>query len=410
LDRLRDRAALGAFERVLLTAPDRLARNYVHQMGLLEELTQHGCQVEFLDRPMSDAPHDQLLLQIRGAVAEYERTLIADRMRRGRQAKIRSGLLLPWTVPPYGYLLDPECPRDPSRLRLDPVKAAVVTQIFAWDTEPQRPSTLYGVTKRLSDAQLPTPTGKPRWNTSSVRGILRNPVYTGMAHSGKSRPVPARQRKSALRPVGPGLSHRPTRPEDWVPIPVPALISAETFDAAQARLEHNSRTARRNNTTFYVAAVVKPPCVFLLPCIFGRCVTSPRPVWRLPVALGPIRLQRPSIRAGSHTRHPILYTSCDESRKARRRRPHLCTGVFAKPGRSIRAASTSTTAQGVTQHLHTAYAALSSAPSGKTPVLRKRHSAMSNFRATATMPLRLRRLPPPPKRSRNQQRRALSGW
>ena len=42
LDRLRDRAAMGAFERVLLTAPDRLARNYVHQMVLLEELTQHG--------------------------------------------------------------------------------------------------------------------------------------------------------------------------------------------------------------------------------------------------------------------------------------------------------------------------------------------------------------------------------
>ncbi len=250
LDRLRDRAALGAFERLLLTAPDRLARNYVHQMVLLEELTQHGCHVEFLERPMSDDPHDHLLLQIRGAVAEYERTLIADRMRRGRQAKVRSGLLLPWTVPPYGYLLDPECPRDPSRLRLDPVKAAVVTHIFAWYTEPQAPSTLYGVAKRLSDAQLPTPMGKPRWNASSVRGILCNAVYTGIAHSGKSRPVPARQRQSALRPVGPGVSHRPTPPEDWVPIPVPAIISPALFDAAQARLERNSRTARRNNTVY----------------------------------------------------------------------------------------------------------------------------------------------------------------
>ena len=76
LDRLRDRAALAAFERVLLTAPDRLARNYVHQMLLIEELAQRGCEVEFLDRPMSQDPHDQLLLQIRGAVAEYERTLI----------------------------------------------------------------------------------------------------------------------------------------------------------------------------------------------------------------------------------------------------------------------------------------------------------------------------------------------
>jgi site-specific DNA recombinase len=86
LDRLRDRAAMAACERVLITAPDRLARSYVHQVLRLDELAQRGCQVECLDRPMSQDPHAQLLLQIRGAVAEYERTLITDRMRRGRQA------------------------------------------------------------------------------------------------------------------------------------------------------------------------------------------------------------------------------------------------------------------------------------------------------------------------------------
>ena len=70
--------ARAAFDLVLITAPDRLARKYVHQMLLLEELERAGCRVEFVDRPMSQDPHDQLLLQIRGAVAEYERTLIAD--------------------------------------------------------------------------------------------------------------------------------------------------------------------------------------------------------------------------------------------------------------------------------------------------------------------------------------------
>ena len=103
LDRLRDHAALAELDLVLVTAPDRLARNYVHQVLLIEELAGHGCQVEFLDRPMSADPHDQLLLQIRGAVAEYERTLIAERMRRGRLAKMRAGALLPWTRPPFGY-------------------------------------------------------------------------------------------------------------------------------------------------------------------------------------------------------------------------------------------------------------------------------------------------------------------
>src|SRR5689334_24984408 len=100
-------------------------------MVLIEELEQHGCQVQFLDRPMSQDPHDQLLLQIRGAVAGYERTLIAERMRRGRLAKLRAGLLLPWTSAPYGYRLDPDRPRDPRGVTLDPGEAATVAELFA---------------------------------------------------------------------------------------------------------------------------------------------------------------------------------------------------------------------------------------------------------------------------------------
>jgi len=66
LDRLRDAIKGREVDRVLVTAPDRLARNYVHQMVLLEEWTRAGCTTEFLERPMSDDPHDNLLLQIRG--------------------------------------------------------------------------------------------------------------------------------------------------------------------------------------------------------------------------------------------------------------------------------------------------------------------------------------------------------
>jgi site-specific DNA recombinase len=250
LDRLRDRAAMAAFECILITAPDRLARNYVHQMLLVDELTQRGCRVEFVERPMSDDPHDQLLLQIRSAVAEYERTLIAERMRRGRQAKLRSGQLLPWTRAPYGYLLDPDRPRDASRVQIDPVQAAVVAQMFAWYTDPGQSVSLYAVAKRLSDAQIPPPRGGKRWNVASIRGILRSPTYTGVAYSGRTRPAPARRRKSALQPVGPGQSQQPTTAEEWIAVPVPAIISQETFEAAQSRLDRNVQMARRNNTTY----------------------------------------------------------------------------------------------------------------------------------------------------------------
>ena len=112
LDALRDAAAMAEFEVLLVSAPDRLARNYVHQVLLLEEFQGRGCRVEFAERPMSQDPNDQLLLQIRGAVAEYERTLIAERMRRGRLAKLRAGQLLPWMRVPFGYRTDPERPRE----------------------------------------------------------------------------------------------------------------------------------------------------------------------------------------------------------------------------------------------------------------------------------------------------------
>ena len=247
LDRLRDEATLGSIEVVLVTAPDRLARKYVHQVLLVEELSSHGCQIEFLDRPMSDDPHDQLLLQIRGAVAEYERSLIAERMRRGRQAKMRSGLLLPWTKAPYGYILDPERPRDANRVHVDLVKAEVVKQIFAWYTDPATPATLYWVAKTLSDRRIPTPSGGVRWNVASVRGILRSPVYAGIAYSGRSRPKPAQRRKSALQPVGHGYSRQQTPAEEWIAIPVPPIVSQETFDMAQQRLDQNKQMARRNN-------------------------------------------------------------------------------------------------------------------------------------------------------------------
>ena len=126
--------------------------HYVHQMVLLEELERFGCQVEFLDRPMSQAPHDQLLLQIRGAVAEYERTLIAERMRRGRQMKLRAGGLLPWTRTPYGYRVNPDCPRDPAGVRVEPAEAAVVQELFAHYLEEQ--ASLFGLAKHLQTLGL----------------------------------------------------------------------------------------------------------------------------------------------------------------------------------------------------------------------------------------------------------------
>jgi site-specific DNA recombinase len=104
------------------------------------------------------------------------------------------------------------------------------------------------VAKRLTNNQIPPPRGGRCWNVASVRGLLRSPVYTGTAYGERTRPVPARVRQSALRPVGAGRSHRPAPPDEWIAIPVPAIVSQETFAATQDRLDRNTKMARRNNT------------------------------------------------------------------------------------------------------------------------------------------------------------------
>ena len=246
LDALRDRAAGARLDRILLTTPDRLARNYVHQVLLVEELEGRGAAVDFLDRPMSQDPHDRLLLQIRGAVAEYERTLIADRMRRGRLRKLQAGTLLPWTRPPYGYRLDPDRPRDPAGVRLDATEAAVVRDLFAWYVEGG--FTLVGLARRLRDLGVRSPKGHVCWSTSALRGVLTNPTYAGDVYANRTRSAPARVRHSPLRPVSPGgATSRRASDGDWVFVAhVPAVVSAEQLAAARARLTHNRQSASRN--------------------------------------------------------------------------------------------------------------------------------------------------------------------
>ena len=248
LDRLRDAVRLGELDHILITEPDRLARNYVQQMILLDEFARAGCRLEFLDRPLGDDPHDRLVLQIRGAVAEYERTLIADRMRRGRQPKYRAGVLLPWTKRLYGYQFDLERPRDPAGVRLDEVEAAVVREIYA--RYAGEGGSLCALAKDLQRQGIPTPSGKRLWSICTLRAILRQPAYAGQVYAHRFVTRPARIRRSATHPIGqPRHSLVELPPEAWIPVAtIPAVVGQELFDLVQRKLAQNRTFAARNNT------------------------------------------------------------------------------------------------------------------------------------------------------------------
>jgi site-specific DNA recombinase len=79
LERLRDQAAAGLIDRLYVHSPDRLARKYAYQILLVEEFQRCGIEVVFLNHEIGDKPEEQLLLQMQGMIAEYERAKILER-------------------------------------------------------------------------------------------------------------------------------------------------------------------------------------------------------------------------------------------------------------------------------------------------------------------------------------------
>lgn len=138
----------------------------------------------------------------------------------------------------------------PAGVRLEPTEAAVVAELFSSSLQEGR--SVKAVTQQLTDLGVPTPGGKMRWNQATIRGILTNPVYTGTVYIGRSRPTEARQRHSALVPIGRDRGgHTQTTQEEWIAVTqVLAIIHQEQFDRVQAKLSHNQQFARRNNTAY----------------------------------------------------------------------------------------------------------------------------------------------------------------
>ena len=174
LERLRDLAAAGVFDVVRVTAPDRLARRYAYQGVLVEELTRCGCEVVFVHQSLGASPEEQMLLQMQGVFAEYERALIHERTRRGQLFAARQGRVN-WGNPPYGYTSVHTTPTTPQHLVVNEAEAEVVRQIYRWCVEEQLSS--YARPRRLTLQGVPPRKSKHgRWAQSSVIEILRDSI------------------------------------------------------------------------------------------------------------------------------------------------------------------------------------------------------------------------------------------
>lgn len=248
LERLRDLATLGGVEALYIHSPDRLARKYVHQVLVLEEFARAGVRVVFLNQARQQTPEDELLLQVQGVIAEYERAKIVERVRRGRRHAARLGSLSALAHAPYGYRYVGRAEGvDPPRYEVVLDEARVVRQAFEWVGHDRL--SMGEVAWRLTTRGVPTRQGKTRWDRGTVSAMLHNPAYQGAAAYGRTRSGPWQRR--TLRPVR-GKSAHPRQPatklrvspEDWITLAVPPLVDGELFEAVREQLRENQRRKR----------------------------------------------------------------------------------------------------------------------------------------------------------------------
>ena len=154
LDRMRDLAEHRGFEVLLTYCTDRLARKFVLQALILEEMERFGVKTVFLEGGAADDPLSKLMHQITGAVAEFERAKIVERARRGKLYRARCGEVINWRAP-FGYVRIPRRDGVAPHVEIDENKAMVVHRIF--DLYTKQGCTVRQIAKKLTLQGTPAP-------------------------------------------------------------------------------------------------------------------------------------------------------------------------------------------------------------------------------------------------------------
>jgi site-specific DNA recombinase len=230
LDKLRDDAKNRLFSALLLHSPDRLSRKFIHAGLIQEELKKCGITIIFLNKPNSgDTPEDNLLNNIQGVIAEYEKAKILERTRRGKIHKARSGSIV-GSIPPYGYRY------INGKYEIDPTESEVVRLIFSLFIDNRMK--IRPIVKELIKRDIPSRKGM--WRVATVHKILRNETYCGITYYNKYKSFEADNPKRYRRIKNTGKVKRPR--SEWIPILLSEdciIVNRDVFDAAQDLLRRN---------------------------------------------------------------------------------------------------------------------------------------------------------------------------
>jgi site-specific DNA recombinase len=243
LDRVRALVEAGEAAVLLSYAVDRLSRDQDHVGVIYDGVRRAGARLEFVTEKFEDTPVGRFLLGSFAFVAQMERLNIADRLLRGKRARLQRGQLWGGSMDLYGYRRAPERER---RHAYEP-EAAVVREIYRLCVEECMPTR--AIAKLLNDQGVPSPAvGKrrgyegARWTRGAVFRILTNEAYAGRTWGW--RWMTDVQGRTQLRPE-----------TEWVLLPdsvSEAIVPPAYWQQAQDQLAVNNRNASRNARRAYL--------------------------------------------------------------------------------------------------------------------------------------------------------------
>lgn len=247
----------GAANVLLVYNVDRLSRNLADMLHLREELRIHNATLHYATRGASNTSAEGGLFDnIEAAFAEYERMRIKTRLWDGRLGKVRGTADKPAQVYgngncPFGYVYEGR--KKDRQLVVHESEAIIIQRMFYWSLSGL---SVHTIARNLNDEGVPTPaqTGRaavvkreaPRWVGAMVWRILKNEVYAGTMHFNKTHRIGTKDLRFPR--------------EEWIPVPVPAIVSKEVFDTVQERLTSARKGSRRNAKFFYLLGRGKLKC------------------------------------------------------------------------------------------------------------------------------------------------------
>src|SRR5215212_2567040 len=229
----------GQIDAALATKRDRFYRSRLLRLATDQDLEDHGVKLIALD----DTGHmvaDSML----DSFAEYERTIIRDRLMDGKRRKARQGEIPGGGHAPYGFSWTVnDNGKQAGLVRNENMET--VRLIFEMVA---RGDSLHEVAHALS--AIPTPRGGRRWHPNTIARIVRNECYKGIYYYGKHRTVRTPGRKNKRR-------DSPLPQDEWVAVPVAdSGIPHGTIDAARGKLDARYRPRPQAQSFFELGGML----------------------------------------------------------------------------------------------------------------------------------------------------------